>query len=248
MTQPLALIDFTDGYMNNRGKADITALAIEAGFEPTIFDLRQKGEIPNIADFDVFISTGGPGDPADTGNWGDIYARFANNLLEHNKNNPTKPKTWFAICHSFQVLCEHVLKIGKTSRRPQILTGIHPQKTVQKSELPPFLQDLPESFLTLENRFYQVTQTAEHPDFVPFAMADFYLTGIVSRDGHIMGTQFHPEAREQSVTALLENPEQVKLIAELYGPNALKQMQSDIPNLATSHYLFLDFLKRAIKA
>lgn len=244
--QPLALIDFNAG-RPNRGKANILAVTEELGYEPVLFDLRLNNDIPNIADFDVFVSTGGPGDPSDTGNWGETYRQFVNNLMEYNKNNPENPKYYFAICHSFQVLSEDVLKIGKSSMRDNKLTGIHSQKTVYE-DLPPLLASLPEHFNTLENRFYQILLIDTHPDFVPFAMADEYLTGLTSRDGTILATQFHPEATTQSVTEMLNDPEQEQLVREIHGEQALLHMKNSIGTLETGHNLFRNFLKQALHA
>ncbi|WP_332912470.1 hypothetical protein [Algoriphagus boritolerans] len=41
------------------------------------FDVRGKAEIPDIRNFDLFISTGGPGNPCEgDGNWDLMYNDF----------------------------------------------------------------------------------------------------------------------------------------------------------------------------
>ena len=69
-----------------------------------IFDVRSKSEVPNIHDFDAFISSGGPGSPIlEHKGWETSYFEFIEDLLKYNKKHPEK-KHVFAICHSFQLL------------------------------------------------------------------------------------------------------------------------------------------------
>ena len=71
------------------------------------FDVRAKGEIPNPNEYDIFISSGGPGDPKLIGeHWEDKYVKLVDNCLEHNKTASRK-KYIFFICHSFQVMVQH---------------------------------------------------------------------------------------------------------------------------------------------
>lgn len=57
-----------------------------------IFDVRHKYEMPKIEDFDIFISSGGPGNPHKEGYvWEENYNRFrmqyGNITKEHESKN-----------------------------------------------------------------------------------------------------------------------------------------------------------------
>ena len=53
-----------------------------------IFDVRAKAEIPNFKDFDIFISSGGPGNPYDgNGVWDVKYYELLDNIWNWNKEN-----------------------------------------------------------------------------------------------------------------------------------------------------------------
>lgn len=239
ISRPLAIIDFNAG-AENQGISNITRHATEAGYTPVLFDLRQKNELPLLKDFDIFVSSGGPGDPNEYGAWGHAYFKFLHALLAHNTHNPASPKRYFAICHSFQMLCAE-LGIGKASLRPDgRLFGIHPQQKIH-GDLPASLHDLPDTFETLESRFYEVLLTGGHPDFVPFCKSEHALTGVISRDGHIIATQFHPEADPQNVQTLLNKDINVKKIAALHGEESAHEMRGKINAIHTSHNVFKDF-------
>ncbi|MDB5478146.1 MAG: synthase - glutamine amidotransferase domain-like protein [Alphaproteobacteria bacterium] len=241
--KPLALIDFYDG-MEGRGIPSIIAAAESCGYKPVLFDLRRKNEIPALKDFDVFISSGGPGDPNVYGEWGPVFFNFAHELFTYNKQNPDKPKDYFAICHSFQMLA-HDLKMGVAGLRPEgRLSGIHTQEKIH-GELPEIVAGLPDRFDTLENRFYEVVLTGGHPDFIPFAKREHALTGMVSRDGHFIGTQFHPEATVQGVAGFINDPDNRKTVTELHGAKTLQDMLGRMENVAVSHGLLIDFLHRS---
>ena len=56
-----------------------------------IFDVRAKQEWPDFNDFDIFISSGGPGNPYDgDGNWDVKYYQLLDNIWKWNKENLQK--------------------------------------------------------------------------------------------------------------------------------------------------------------
>ena len=60
------------------------------------FDVRAKGEFPNPNEYDIFISSGGPGDPKLTGeHWEDKYVKLVDNCLAHNKTALRKKYIFF---------------------------------------------------------------------------------------------------------------------------------------------------------
>ena len=70
----LAILDMYDGEPNQGMRCIhdlLSKFSDQINFRE--FDVRGKNELPDVADFDVFISTGGPGNPLEgDGNW--IYA------------------------------------------------------------------------------------------------------------------------------------------------------------------------------
>ena len=102
----LALLDMNNNHVNQgfRNIKEISQHFKENADEDVsieIFDVRYKNEIPDINDFDIFISSGGPGNPHPEGyEWEELYKNFLDQIFEHNRNNEHK-KFLFLVCHSF---------------------------------------------------------------------------------------------------------------------------------------------------
>src|SRR5690606_14199001 len=72
-----------------------------------LFDVRGKCELPELDQFDIYISTGGPGNPMEgDGEWDLKYYAFIDAIVKWNNENPIKKHVLF-ICHSFQMACKH---------------------------------------------------------------------------------------------------------------------------------------------
>ena len=66
-----------------------------------IFDVRRKSEFPKIKDFDIYISTGGPGNPLKgDGIWYKSYCECSDQSTVWKTENEIKRKVLF-ICISF---------------------------------------------------------------------------------------------------------------------------------------------------
>ena len=117
----VALLDMNNNHANQgmRNIKEISQAFKENADEDVsieMFDVRYKNEIPSIADFDIFISSGGPGNPHKEGyDWEKKYGDFLDGIWEYNKNNDDK-KFMFLVCHSFQVASIH-WNIGNICRR-----------------------------------------------------------------------------------------------------------------------------------
>ena len=92
----IALLDMNNNHPN-QGMRNIKELSqafqeqSDDNVSVEIFDVRYKNEIPNIADFDIFLSSGGPGNPHREGyEWENKYTDFLNQIWEHNQNNAQK--------------------------------------------------------------------------------------------------------------------------------------------------------------
>src|SRR5476651_430171 len=106
----VAILDLYNGVSNEgmRGFQEIlqrykAAKNIDLSFQ--IFDVRGKGELPGI-EFDIYISSGGPGSPlSEDEAWDKNYFKLIDNLEDHNLSNTSKKKYGFFVCYSFQLMC-----------------------------------------------------------------------------------------------------------------------------------------------
>ena len=68
-----------------------------------IFDVRQKDELPNIENYDLFISTGGPGNPLPEGHaWEAKFNDFIDqidDLIHDLFHNRIPQSLWFDMLH-----------------------------------------------------------------------------------------------------------------------------------------------------
>ena len=56
-----------------------------------VFEVRIKGETPKLEDYDIYISSGGPGSPLISGEaWEQDYFGLLDDLLRHNLSQPNK--------------------------------------------------------------------------------------------------------------------------------------------------------------
>lgn len=85
--------------------------------EKAEFDVRLKHEVPGL-DFDIYISSGGPGSPLESegSNWEKKYFGWLKAVEEFNYNEANVVKKKFFICHSFQLVCRHY-HIGQVTKR-----------------------------------------------------------------------------------------------------------------------------------
>jgi len=111
--QPIkvAILDLYDGVENEgmRGFREILQRYkakndLNLSFE--VFDVRQKVELPGT-EFDIYISSGGPGSPIDSEGteWEKKYFRLIDSLEDHNLSNTQQKKYGFFVCHAFQLMC-----------------------------------------------------------------------------------------------------------------------------------------------
>ena len=124
----LALLDMNNN-QTNQGMRNIREISqvfkenSDEVIEIEIFEVRYKNEFPNVEDFDIFISSGGPGNPHREGfEWEQKFADFLDKIWNFNKNNDQK-KYAFLICHSFQLASIH-WKLGNICKRKSYSTNI----------------------------------------------------------------------------------------------------------------------------
>ncbi len=199
-----------------------------------VYDVRAGGEIPDL-DYDIYISSGGPGNPMDgDGKWDRAYYEWMDALWNYNLENVDKKKYAFFICHSFQMICHH-FEIGKVSKRPEKSFGVFPLvKTINGMDDELF-QYLPNPFYVADFREYQVVEpdhnsldeigarilAIEHPNNHDFAHQAIM---AVRFSPEIYGTQFHPEAFPEGMLKYFAEPDRRTRILEDHGAAVYEEM------------------------
>lgn len=219
--------------------------------EKTIFQLRDQCQVPDL-NFDIYISTGGPGSPTDSINedWDKQYVAWLEQAFLQKK--------WvFLICHSFQIACRH-FNIGKISLRRSRQIGILPVHPLVQDKL---FEGLKDPFYTLESRFYQITEPNDHAiasmgasiiilekerPSVPLERA---IMGV--KFNHQMyGVQFHPEADPSLLEAYFTQAEVKNSMIESFGELKWKKTHHSIKDPskveATFNIMIPNFLNLAI--
>jgi homoserine O-succinyltransferase/O-acetyltransferase len=227
-------------------------------FSYQIFNVRAKNEIPNVADFEVFISTGGPGDPTAAEPFEPAFFELIDQLFEHNKNDETK-KFLFGICHSFQLIAKH-LQVGQVCKRNSTSFGVFPLPRTQEGFQEPFFSGLPEPFYVVDSRDYQLIQPnisllnqigAEilclekfrpHVELEQCVMAIRYTNEIFT-------TQFHPEADAEGMLRYFEREDKRKAVIENHGEEKYYDMVTKLNDadkiMLTESIIIPKFLERA---
>ncbi len=225
-----------------------------------IFDIRGKKEFPSVDKFDIYISTGGPGNPLEgDGNWDLMWYDFINQLTEWNKEQKIKKHVLF-ICHSFQMACHH-FGLATINKRKSTSFGV---MTIHKTEAgmnDPLLEGLQNPFYAIDSRDYQVVQ----PNLNIFRKKGAMIIALEKIRNHVeyeraimgvrfsdefVGLQFHPEADALSFIANLKNKEKRENIIAMKGKSKFRDMLEDLLDedkiYKTNETIIPNFLLNAI--
>ncbi len=258
----LAILDLYDNTPNQGMRA---IRHIIESFGPTIdyqvFDVRAKGEIPSL-DFDIYISSGGPGSPLDgDGVWDKAYFDFIDEIFLWNKNQENK-KYLFLICHSFQMVCNY-LNLGLIHKRKSMAFGTFAVHQTAEGREDSIFKDLPDPFYVADFRHWQFTQPNEerfeeigaqilalekirpHVDLERAVMA-------IRFSPEIFGTQFHPEADKDGMLLHFLKEENKNKVIETHGLDKYNKMIRDLSNpkkiKLTNETVIPTFISQAIEA
>lgn len=265
----IAILDLNDGHENQgmRCLRDITRQWAEVnGFNLTVheFNVRVTNEVPSI-DFDIYISSGGPGSPLDSigSKWENEYFNWLRSLEQWNNDESNFPKKHaFFICHSFQLLCRHY-HIAKVSKRNSTSFGVFPIHPTREGSEEVVFEGLKDPFYAVDSRDYQVTA----PDYtrinemggriltlekerphVPFERAIMALRF----NDYFIGTQFHPEADPYGMTKHLQKEDKKKSFIEIHGEKKWKNMVEHLNDpdkiLYTYSHILPNFLNHAVNS
>ncbi len=251
----MAILDMYDGFPNQGMRAIkeiVERYSSEVSYK--IYDVRGKNEVPSL-EYDMYISTGGPGSPLDgDGIWDKNYFDFLDDIWNFNQSYPEEAKHLFLICHSFQMASLH-FKLGTICKRNSNAFGTFPCWKTEAGKNDPFFKALNNPFYIADFRDYQFIRPnkkrfaelgasvlcleKKRPN-IPFERAVM----AVRLSDTIFGTQFHPEAdragmlkhfseeeRKQQVIAEHGEEKYFQMIADLEDPKKIaKTNQTIIPN------------------
>ncbi|MGN6802929.1 MAG: type 1 glutamine amidotransferase [Ginsengibacter sp.] len=262
----IAILDLYEGFENQgmRCLREIVRQFAETNnveVESREFDVRQKLEIPDTS-WDIYISSGGPGDPLKSEGleWDDLYFDWLDQIhLYNNDPKNIQKKYVFFICHSFQLACRH-FKVAELTKRKSTAFGVFPVHLLEAGETEPVFEGMADPFYAVDSRDYQVVQPdkiqlkktgasvlcieKERPH-VPYERA---VMGIRFSD-YIIGTQFHPEADAVGMKLHLQSPEKKKTVIENYGEakwHSMIERLNDPDKIVWTHdHILPNFLKLA---
>lgn len=209
-----------------------------------VFDVRGKSEIPGL-DYDLYISSGGPGSPFDgiDQDWEPKYFTWMDDVWNHNLTHQRK-KYVLMICHSFQLMARH-FDLAEVVKRKSDSFGIMPVHLTKEGIADPLFSQFPETFYGADFREWQVLQPKttnlrslgasilaiekERPH-VPLERAVM----AVRVSPEIVGTQFHPEADPEGMFHHFSNDVQKEKIMSKHG---LKKFDQTVTRLKDPNYL-----------
>ncbi|MFV5698983.1 type 1 glutamine amidotransferase [Flavobacterium sp. ZT3R17] len=257
----IALLDMYNGEPNQGMRCIIDVVnrfSPVVSFE--IFDVRVKCELPDINKFDIYISTGGPGNPLiGDGNWDVKYYEFIDSLNKWNNENAIKKHVLF-ICHSFQMACLH-FGLATVTKRNDTSFGVMTIHKTKEGLVDPLFEGLADPFYAIDSRDYQVVQ----PKLSIFAKKGAKIISLEKIRDHVqyeraimavrftdyfVGTQFHPEADPISFVSHLRNKEAKEKIRAMKGKRKFRNMLEDLLDddkiYRTNETLIPNFLRIAI--
>lgn len=251
----VAIIDLHGGE-SNTGIAAIQEILLAEKHSFHVFDARTKNEWPIITDWDVFISSGGPGDPSEFAAWSNGWKIFMRSLMEYNQESDA-PKSAFLICLSFQLFCHH-FELGLVSKRSKRSFGPYTCLLTPSGKKDNIFGLLNEIFQVADFRSYQITK----PNSAKLEAMGAHILALekdrpnikheralmaIQFSSKIYGTQFHPEVDGDSIQKeLLEKPTKYtdKLGKKAY--NKTLQKLKNITSLNQTHATILpQFLKQS---
>lgn len=265
----IAILDLYDG-VPNQGMRCIRQIIREwvetknISIETKEFNVRQLNEIPDTS-FDIYISSGGPGDPLTTRfeDWDIAWCKWLREIERWNENPDTiHKKHVFFICHSFQ-LASRYFNAGILRPRRSTAFGIFPVHMLEDGKNENTFQGLKDPFYAVDSRDHQLVQPnldmlkktgakilcieKERPH-VPYERAVM----AIRFNDYMIGTQFHPEADAEGMSLYLKTDEKRETIIANYGEekfhSMIEHLQDPDKILWTYSHVLPNFLNNALSS
>jgi GMP synthase-like glutamine amidotransferase len=264
----IAILDLYDGHANE-GMRCIHQIIndwseqMQQPVQKQVFDVRQKNELPDNS-FDIYISSGGPGDPLSSRyeDWDIAWCRWLNEMIRWNSNpSNSQKKHVFFICHSFQ-LASRYFNAGLVCKRRSTAFGVFPVHMLEAGRQEPVFDGLRDPFYAVDSRDYQVIQPnhdmlrdsggkilciEKMRAHVPYERA---VMGIRFNE-FMIGTQFHPEADAMGMSMYLRRDDKRQNIIENHGEEKLNNMLEHLEDpdkiLWTYSHILPNFLNQAVE-
>jgi GMP synthase-like glutamine amidotransferase len=262
----IAILDLYEGYAN-QGMRCIREILTRFGKTNDLdvswkeFDVRLKNEVPDL-NYDIYISTGGPGSPLDSegSEWEKAYFKWLS-MLEGWNNNPEniQKKYVFFICHSFQLVCRH-WKLANVCKRNSTAFGVFPIHILPDATDEPVFAGLSDPFYAVDSRDWQVIEPHMNILFkgakilciekdrphVPYERAIM----AMRFNEYFFGTQFHPEADASGMSVYLQTEEKKKTVIENHGfekwESMIEQLNDPDKISWTNSHVLPNFLNIAV--
>lgn len=239
-TIKIAILDLYEGQANEGMRCIRTILSDwstthQQPIDVKEFDVRLNLEVPDL-NFDIFISSGGPGSPLETEGcaWEEKYFGWVEALKEWNENSNFPKKHAFLICHSFQLFCRY-FKLGNVCKRKSTSFGVFPVHQMEDGHAEKVFDGLKDPFYCVDSRDYQVIEPnhdkinemggailaiEKNRPHVPLERA---VMAIRFTD-YLIGTQFHPEADAHGMAMYLQREDKKKVVVDTHGEEKWKSM------------------------
>lgn len=242
----IAVLDLYDNHPN-QGMRCIREIIQDANqesrhgfsFEFDEFETRYKAEIPGT-DYDLYISTGGPGSPYDgTGKeWELRYFHLVDSLWNHNRRTNGNKKYVFFICHSFQMMCRF-FGLTDVVKRYKPAFGVFPVHNSLEGRHDVLYQGLQDPFMAADFRDWQsigpniarwmelnatLLSLEKIRDHIPLERAAM----AIRLSDEMVGTQYHPEADPASMHYHFSRPDLAARITDKHGEDKYLQMMQHL--------------------
>ena len=263
----IAILDLYDG-QQNEGMRCIREMLVRMKtnhhhvLEWEEFQVRNKQELPSL-DYDIYLSTGGPGSPLDSEGmpWDNAYFQWLSDLASWNNAPKNINKKYaFFICHSYQLACRY-FGLGHVTKRKSTAFGVFPMHRMEAGQDDPVFKGLNDPFFGVDSRDFQVIQPQldrmqemgasilciekerPHVDLERAIMA-------IRFNAYMVGTQFHPEADAQGMSMYLQRDDKKKTVIENHGQekweSMIEQLNDPEKISMTNSHVLPNFIMQAI--
>jgi homoserine O-succinyltransferase len=264
----IAILDLNEGH-ENQGMRCLREIISQWGkmndHEITLqeFEVRIKQQIPGT-DFDIYISSGGPGSPLESkgSEWENLYFNWISNIEKWNANQHNYPKKYsFFICHSYQ-LATRYFNIATVCKRNKNSFGVFPVHLMDDASEEVVFDGLKNPFYAVDSRDFQVIE----PNYKKMEERGAKILALEKERPHIpleraimairfndycIGTQFHPEADATGMSMYLQREDKKKGIIENFGEakwsSMLEQLNDPDKIQYTYQHILPNFLNNSVE-